>query len=57
VQDLGLPAPVGQDRSRAAWMEWWHATRPMMEPWQWQAIWTFLDRLPQYRVAELALNG
>lgn len=53
VQDLGLPAPPTDGPLRAAWVAWWRATRPAMEPAQWQAIWTFLDRRLPFRVSEV----
>lgn len=52
VQDLGLPPPA--EPTVEGWRAWWRATRPAMEPWQVEAIWTFLDRGPAFRVSEVA---
>jgi hypothetical protein len=57
VQDLGLAAPTPGENPVQTWKDWWEETRPAMEPWQWEAIWTFLDRAPRYRVSTIKCMG
>jgi hypothetical protein len=53
VQDLGLAAPTPGENPVQDWKDWWKESRPTMEPWQWEAIWTILDREPHYRVSTI----
>lgn len=53
VQDLGLTAPELGTTPAYDWQHWWRKTAATLEPWQREAIWTFLDREPRYRVSEV----
>jgi hypothetical protein len=56
VQDLGLPAPTLGASPYLDWGTWWRTPPVPMEPWQREAIWTFLERQPPYEVVRVGLR-
>lgn len=53
VQDLGLTAPELGTTPAYDWQHWWGNMAGTLQPWQREAVWTFLDREPRYRVSEV----
>jgi hypothetical protein len=57
VQDLGLPAPTLGASPYLDWGTWWRTPPVPLEPWQREAIWTFLERQPPYEVVRVGLRA
>lgn len=55
VQDLGLAAPPIGDSVYLDWSAWWRG--PLLEPWQREAVWTFLERELPYSLIRVGLRA